>query len=68
MQEQWKGKYKLFKIDSKVITTGTLNEKGSGLGLLLVKEFVEKNQGTISLQSKINKGTRAILTFPTNNS
>ena len=59
---------KLFKIDSKVITTGTLNEKGSGLGLLLVKEFVEKNQGTISLQSEINKGTRAILTFPTNNS
>lgn len=54
----------LFKIDSKVITTGTSNEKGSGLGLLLVKEFIEKNSGSITLQSEVGVGTRAILSFP----
>lgn len=56
---------KLFKIDSKIITTGTLNEKGSGLGLLLVKEFIEKNFGTVEIKSEVGNGTSAILSFPT---
>ena len=55
---------KLFQIESKIITTGTANEKGSGLGLLLVKEFIDKNNGKIQLISEIGKGTSAILTLP----
>lgn len=55
---------KLFQIESKIVTTGTANEKGSGLGLLLVKEFIDKNNGNIQLISEIGKGTSAILTLP----
>lgn len=56
---------KLFRIDTKFSTTGTANETGTGLGLLLCKEFVEKNEGTISVESTIGKGSRFILCFPT---
>lgn len=47
----------LFKIDSNISTNGTENEKGSGLGLILCKEFVEKNGGRISVDSKQGEGT-----------
>lgn len=55
---------KLFRIDTKFSTTGTANETGTGLGLLLCKEFVEKNEGTISVESTIGKGSKFILSFP----
>ncbi|WP_198675273.1 tetratricopeptide repeat-containing sensor histidine kinase [Pleomorphovibrio marinus] len=42
---------------------GTNNEKGTGLGLLLVKQFVLNNQGIIQIQSQPNKGTEFILSF-----
>lgn len=48
---------KLFKLGETQTSPGTRNEKGSGLGLLLVKEFVEKNGGTISVSSQKGKGT-----------
>ena len=48
---------KLFKIDVKHSTYGTAKEKGTGLGLILCKEFVEKNKGVISFISDIEKGT-----------
>lgn len=54
---------KLFKLDASYTTTGTDNEKGSGLGLILCKEFVEKNGGTINIESKVNHGTKVILSF-----
>ncbi|CAN5615526.1 hypothetical protein BH23BAC1_BH23BAC1_03950 [soil metagenome] len=48
---------KLFRIDNKYTTKGTKNEKGTGLGLILCKEFVEKNGGKITVESKENQGT-----------
>jgi signal transduction histidine kinase len=55
---------KLFRIDAKVYTKGTSNESGTGLGLILCKEFVEKNSGTIRVESEHGKGSRFIFTLP----
>lgn len=57
---------KLFSIESHFTTTGTANEKGTGLGLLLCKEFIENSGGTISVKSKIGKGTTFVFTLPKN--
>ncbi len=54
----------LFRIDKQVTTRGTNNEKGTGLGLILCKEFAEKNNGTIRVESELKKGTKFILTLP----
>ena len=48
---------KLFKIDSTVNSYGTAGEQGTGLGLILCKEFVEKNRGRIRVNSKEGVGT-----------
>lgn len=56
---------KIFSIDKKLSTIGTNQEKGTGLGLVLAKEFIEKNKGTISVESKAGKGTSFILKIPT---
>ncbi len=55
---------KLFRIDEQYRTDGTADEKGSGLGLILCKEFVEKNNGTISAESEEGKGSRFTITLP----
>jgi Signal transduction histidine kinase len=47
----------LFFIGTHFTKPGTHNEKGLGIGLLLVKEFVEKNKGTISVTSEAGKGS-----------
>ena len=41
----------------KTSTLGTNNEKGSGLGLLLVREFIDRMDGYITVESKLNEGT-----------
>jgi two-component system, sensor histidine kinase and response regulator len=56
--------YKLFQAENYFTTYGTQNEKGSGLGLLLCKEFVEKNGGKIWVESKPKQGSRIIFTLP----
>jgi signal transduction histidine kinase/ligand-binding sensor domain-containing protein len=55
---------KIFKVDSRYSTKGTANEVGTGLGLVLVKEFVEKNHGLIRVESQEGKGSTFIFTLP----
>lgn len=45
-------------------TPGTANEKGTGLGLVLCKEFVQLNDGNINIESEPGKGTNVILNIP----
>ncbi|MCG8572829.1 MAG: HAMP domain-containing histidine kinase [Spirochaetes bacterium] len=47
-----------------VSTFGTRGEKGTGLGLLLILDFVEKNSGKLDIESKPGTGTKMIVTFP----
>lgn len=55
---------KLFKIDALHSTPGTNNEQGTGLGLLLCKEFVELHGGKIWIESEPGKGTKFKFTLP----
>jgi PAS domain S-box-containing protein len=55
---------KLFLIDSHITTAGTNDEKGSGLGLILCKEMIERNHGKIWAYSRLNEGTSFTFTLP----
>lgn len=57
---------RLFKIDQKYSIPGTNNETGTGLGLLLCKEFIEKHSGKIWVQSECGKGSEFKFTLRTN--
>jgi signal transduction histidine kinase len=54
----------LFRIDSTVKRKGTNDEDGSGLGLILCKEFVQKNNGTIWVNSSPGNGSSFFFTVP----
>jgi PAS domain S-box-containing protein len=55
---------KLFKNEIQHTTTGTNNEKGTGLGLLLCKDFVDKHNGHIWAESQFGKGSTFNFTLP----
>jgi signal transduction histidine kinase/Tfp pilus assembly protein PilF len=55
---------RIFKVESTHTTRGTLGEKGSGLGLVICKDLVEKNNGSIAVSSEVGKGTCFKVSFP----
>ncbi len=55
---------KLFSIEAGTSTRGTLNEEGTGLGLVLCKEFISKHGGDIRVESELSKGSRFLITLP----
>ena len=55
---------KIFRIDQHHTTPGTARESGTGLGLILCKEFVEKNDGNLWVESKVGIGSKFIFTLP----
>ncbi|PKH67363.1 PAS domain-containing sensor histidine kinase [Flavobacterium sp. ALD4] len=57
-------KSKIFKIGYEVTQSGTSGETGTGLGLILCKEFVEKHDGEIWVESELGKGCLVKFTLP----
>lgn len=55
---------KLFKIKENFTTVGTNNEKGTGLGLIICKEFIDLHHGKISVESLIGKGSSFSIKLP----
>ncbi len=56
---------KLFRLDESFSTKGTANEEGTGLGLIICKEFIEKNGGKIYVNSQEGSGSTFTFTLPT---
>jgi signal transduction histidine kinase len=55
----------LFRIDTTHTAMGTADEKGTGLGLIICKEFIERHGGQIKIESKLGKGSKFIFNLPT---
>lgn len=55
---------KLWKNTKPFTTVGTKNEEGTGLGLLLCKEFIEKHNGAIWAESELGKGSQFFVRIP----
>ncbi len=59
---------KLFSVEDKQLQSGTKGEKGTGLGLVVCKEFIDINGGEIKIESEVNKGTLISIYLPKSNS
>lgn len=57
---------KLFHIEHKMKSTGTAGEIGTGLGLIICKEFIDRHQGFIYAESKLGEGTAFIVQLKKN--
>lgn len=55
---------KIFDIDNKFRIRGTENEMSTGLGLILVKDFIHRNGGTVKIESQIGIGTTVSISLP----
>jgi signal transduction histidine kinase len=55
---------KLFRIDHLFSTRGTKGEEGTGLGLIICKDFIEKNEGKIWVESEFGKGSKFTFELP----
>lgn len=55
---------KLFQAENRAVMTGTAGEQGTGLGLMVCREFVRKNRGEISVASEEGRGTTFTFTLP----
>ena len=55
---------KLFQIDSNYKTKGTNGERGTGLGLVICKEFVDYHKGEIWVESVLGEGTKFFISLP----
>ena len=58
------GDLKKIMTDHSISTKGTKNEQGTGLGLELCKEFINKNGGKLTINSEVNIGTTVVFTIP----
>ena len=54
----------LFKLGTTTSSEGTMGEKGTGFGLMICKELIEKHKGTIKVESQLNVGTTFTITLP----
>ena len=54
----------IFEANKHYSSSGTANEQGTGLGLMLVKDFIKKNNGKIDIQSKVGEGTTFSVILP----
>lgn len=57
----------LFKVGHTKSKPGTSQESGTGLGLILTSEFIEKHKGKIRVESEVGKGSSFIISFPQHN-
>ncbi|MEI6020546.1 MAG: PAS domain-containing sensor histidine kinase, partial [Bacteroidota bacterium] len=55
---------KIFQFEEKITTPGTENEKGTGLGLIICKEFIEKNKGKFWVESQVRNGSTFYFSIP----
>ncbi len=55
---------KLFRIDGSFSTLGTANENGTGLGLILCKDFIEKHKGEVWVESEVGVGSKFYFSLP----
>ena len=57
-------KNSLFNLEELASTEGTAGERGTGFGLVLCKEFVDRHKGKIWVESEMNKGSKFNFTLP----